>query len=141
MNDFDNEKRGKSGERAEKEYAGEAPRREEPLIDIEAILQRVDNDRELLADLFAIFIEDYPNQIEKIKTGIRENNSALVERGAHTLKGAVSNFDVKRCMDIAFDIEQMGRRNDLSHAEESLGDLIAELERFKAFVEQLQFQV
>lgn len=86
----------------------------------EAALARVGDDEELLTELIKIFLDDYPNSMTAIDEAVAEHDASRLERAAHTLKGAVANFAADAVVKEAFELEQQGRRGDLSHAMENL---------------------
>jgi HPt (histidine-containing phosphotransfer) domain-containing protein len=90
------------------------------LFDREAALARVGDDEELLAELVKIFLDDYPNSLSTIDEAVAKLDSSLLEKAAHTLKGAVSNFGAEAVVKEAFDLERQARSGDLSRATESL---------------------
>ena len=96
---------------------------QELLFDREAALARVGDDEELLTELVKIFLDDYPNSMNDIEDAVARQDSPLLERAAHTLKGAVANFGADAVVKEAFELERQGRSGDLSHASENLNRL------------------
>jgi HPt (histidine-containing phosphotransfer) domain-containing protein len=90
------------------------------IFDREAALARVGDDEELLAELVKIFLDDYPSNLREIESALHAGNPNQLERAAHTLKGAVANFGAEAVVQEAFALECLGRKGDLSHANESL---------------------
>jgi HPt (histidine-containing phosphotransfer) domain-containing protein len=99
------------------------------IFDREAALARVGDDEILLAELVKIFLDDYPNNLQDIQQALRAGNPNLLERAAHTLKGAVANFGADAVVQEAFALECQGRKGDLSHANENLRRLSQVLEQ------------
>jgi HPt (histidine-containing phosphotransfer) domain-containing protein len=99
-------------------------------FDMAELLERLENDRELLRDLLAIFKEDFPCHLralrEAAKNGDMKNLSAL----SHTLKGMFYNIAANRAAAASAQLEQVAR------AEESAG-LPAALQRFEIEVSEL----
>ena len=96
---------------------------QELLFDREAALARVGDDEELLTELVKIFLDDYPNSMNDIEDAVARQDSPLLERAAHTLKGAVANFGADAVVKEAFELERQGRSGDLSNAGENLNRL------------------
>lgn len=96
-------------------------------IDLEAALGRVGGDLELLREVAQLFLGDYPNNIAEIRQAITEQNANALERGAHTLKGAVANFGAATTVAAAFALEKIGRSGDLTTAQSTLLNLEAAL--------------
>lgn len=99
------------------------------LFDREAALARVGDDEELLAELVKIFLDDYPNSLSAIDEAVRRQDPPQLEKAAHTLKGAVANFGADAVVKEAYELEQQGRRGDLSQASENLNRLHAVLQQ------------
>jgi HPt (histidine-containing phosphotransfer) domain-containing protein len=91
------------------------------LIDPE-MLARVDGDRELLAEVIGLFLEDGPMQIEAMRRGLADGDSNAVRRAAHSLAGAAGNFG-------ATDVTASARALE---AEALAGNLAASKELFTA---------
>ncbi len=83
-------------------------------LDRELALSRVGGDAELLKEIAALFIEDYPKALAEIRAAAARGDAQGVERAAHGLKGSVANFGAQAVGDAAFHLEQMGRAGDLT---------------------------
>ena len=111
-------------------------------FDSEQALQQVDGDKELLEEIADLFFEDAPGQLDQIKTAVGENDCEGLLSSAHALKGAVSNFAALRARDLAFELEQMGRDQQLTaDAADKARALEVELQSFhdelRAFIATL----
>lgn len=62
------------------------------IIDERELLDRLDGDTDLLAELVPLFLDDYPLLLEEIRSAIEKTDLEQLRRAAHTLKGTVSNF-------------------------------------------------
>lgn len=91
-------------------------------------MAHVGGDRELLAELSAMFIEDYPRLLEELKSSIAQSDSSTVERIAHTLKGRLAFFGMTTGMGEAKELEDMGRAGNLAGAWRALAEMAAALE-------------
>ena len=58
----------------------------------ERMLSRLDGDTELATQLAAIFIDEYPRMLERLRGAVASGSADDVRRAAHALKGSVSNF-------------------------------------------------
>jgi CheY-like chemotaxis protein len=92
-------------------------------LDWDEALSLVGGDRELLKEAARIFLEDAPGLLSKIKEAIGRRDAEALERAAHTLKGQASSFIAKRACEAALKLEMMGRRGDISQAEEAFAEL------------------
>lgn len=100
----------------------------DPVLDITIALAHVDGDRELLSELVAMFLEDYPRSIEEAQNSILNRDSACLERVAHTLKGRLAFFGVRKARSQVEELEAMGREKNLAGAWKTLEELKAAME-------------
>jgi HPt (histidine-containing phosphotransfer) domain-containing protein len=98
-------------------------------IDWTMALTYVDNDRILLAELAAMFLQDSPTLLGKARDAIVQNDASSLERVAHTLKGRLAFFGIDFLRDKASQLETMGRMCYLNDASELLAELETEIER------------
>ena len=97
-------------------------------LDRELALSRVGGDAELLKEIAALFMEDYPNVLAEIRAAVARGDAKGVERAAHGLKGSVANFGAQAAVDAALHIERMGRVGDLSRVSEAIEALALALD-------------
>jgi HPt (histidine-containing phosphotransfer) domain-containing protein len=101
-----------------------------PLLDREAILERVGGDVEFLQEIAGLVAEDCPKLLTQIRSAISTGDPAAVEHAAHTLKGSVSNFGAEPARQAALRLEMLGRSGDLAQAPEACSVLEQEVQRF-----------
>src|SRR5690349_21223415 len=77
-------------------------------------LSRAGGDEELLRELAALFLDDYPRVLEELKNAITARSAADIEHHAHSLKGSVSNFGAPAVVAAALALEQQGRNQALA---------------------------
>ena len=104
------------------------------VLDRALALSRVGGDEDLLREIAELFLDDYPQLVEKIKQALAANDPRGLERASHSLKGSVANFGADPAYQAALELERIGRSNDMSHApaayhrlEQSLNSLQPEL--------------
>ncbi|MEE8470519.1 MAG: response regulator [Dehalococcoidia bacterium] len=103
-------------------------------VDLNAALQMVDGDRELLGEAVELFLkQDCPRQLKALREGLGRQDAQAVKAAAHGIKGAASNLGGQVVSDVALRLETMGREGDITGAEELLKELEVELEQFTAF--------
>ncbi len=102
------------------------------VIDSVELLARVDNDSELLAELYGMFCADYPKQLEALRDALLHQDARAVERGAHALKGALANFAAESARHLAAQIEALGRAGKLASVQQLIGELEQEIHRADA---------
>ena len=93
------------------------------LFDRTAILERVDNDEELLKEIIDLFLEDCPRLMEDIRTAVKTNDAVLLRHAGHTLKGSVGNFAAHSAFEAARVLEVMGKDNNLAGSGGALASL------------------
>ena len=69
-----------------------APAEQHDALDLASALDRVEGDRGLFEELVALFSEETVKTTQEIHAAVRSGNQKLLERLAHTLKGASSNI-------------------------------------------------
>ncbi|HTQ39838.1 MAG TPA: response regulator, partial [Pirellulales bacterium] len=111
---------------------GESPTGIPLTIDFAALLARVENDNALLEEMIELYLESSPRLLTEIESGIRQFDAPLVQRAAHSLKGALHNLSAEAGAQAAQKLEKLGNSGDLSFAEPSLAVLQAELKRLQA---------
>ena len=90
--------------------SGHAPAEDELIPEVsDEVLARVGGDRELLAEICRLFVEDAPRHLEQIRAAIEARDSESLKRAAHGLKGAAANFDADGVVDAARTLEDIGR--------------------------------
>ena len=114
---------------------GVIERREVPLAraallyDREKALARAGGDAELLRELLEVFLEESPRWLDGIAAALAAGDARKLQRGAHTVKGAVDNFGAPAAFAAARSLEQMARAGDLAEASEASAALRALIER------------
>jgi signal transduction histidine kinase/CheY-like chemotaxis protein/HPt (histidine-containing phosphotransfer) domain-containing protein len=103
---------------------GEAP-------DWEAALERVNGDRELLAELVQLFLREYPGWVGEMNRGLAAGEAPLVKRAAHNVKSCLGNFGARAAYERALRVEAIGREGNLAGADEACRALEQSLERLR----------
>ena len=78
-----------------------------PVWNLAELLERVDNDQELLRDLVNIFKEDFPRTMRLLESAIAVADLKNVARLSHTLKGMLSSLGGVRTAAAAARLEVM----------------------------------
>jgi two-component system, sensor histidine kinase and response regulator len=106
-------------------------------LDKALALSRAGGDEELLRELAALFLDDYPRNLEELKTAIAAGVAADIEHHAHSLKGSVSNFGAPEVVAAALALEQQGRNHTLEETPAALRRLESALAALKPELESL----
>ena len=107
-------------------------------LDEAVALNRVGGDFELLREVVELFLDDYPQSLQKIRAAVAAGDQTDLERQAHSLKGSVSTFGAKDAFEAAFALEKQGRSGDLSNASEGLVRLEQALIALRPELEAIQ---
>jgi HPt (histidine-containing phosphotransfer) domain-containing protein len=91
------------------------------IFDHAELLARVENDRELLRDLLAIFKEEFPRQLLTLREAVEARDGDRVATAAHTLRGMLSNLSAAQAASTAARLEQMGRKKETRGFQEAFG--------------------
>jgi len=107
-------------------------------VDVPALLEGVNGDKTLMAEMVQVFESDVPELLARIQQAILEQNSGALREAAHALKGSVGNFSQGAPFDAARRLERMGYENQLSgadavfqHARKEVGRLTRSLQSLK----------
>ena len=82
-------------------------------IDTDKLLDRCMGNSELLAKLMTAFSKTLPVERNLLQAAIQSNDLTVVARIAHKLKGTASNMCAQSLSEIANDMEQSARLNQL----------------------------
>jgi two-component system, sensor histidine kinase and response regulator len=80
------------------------------------MLARLDGDTELALQLCAIFVDECPRMLQRLRDALASGSADDVRRAAHALKGSVSNFIDGGPTATAFELENIGRGGQLEGA-------------------------
>jgi PAS domain S-box-containing protein len=97
----------------------------------EALLERLMGDEELAQTVLGHFLEDIPHQIRTLRDLLDAENTAGVERQAHTIKGAAANIGAEALRAVALQMEEAGKTGDLAAVRACASDLEMQFEWLK----------
>src|SRR5438067_4815449 len=99
--------------------AGDEPRAGRPGVpDVSTqVLARVGGDRQLLAEISRLFVDDAPRHLDRIRRALDARDGEALRRAAHGLKGAAANFDADGVVNAARTLEEIGRTGDFDHSD------------------------
>ena len=109
------------------EYDGPAMAEPGPLLDLDALLESVGGDRELLDEMAATFIAEVPGWITSLRAALESGQPEAVFRAAHGVAGAVGYFRAAGIRQRAAHLEAMGRAGRFDGASAQLDRLEADL--------------
>lgn len=97
------------------------------ILNITDLMQRVDDDRELMTELFFIFKTVFPGHLERLGAAIAHNETKQVESESHALKGMLLNLSAPRAAAAASSLEQLGRSRQSDGVEQVFAELQSEI--------------
>jgi HPt (histidine-containing phosphotransfer) domain-containing protein len=92
-------------------------------FDRQSILDRIGGDESLLDEIAELFLSEYPVLLGHIREAVAHGDARRLQESAHSLKGAVSHFGAEPATQAAYQLEILGRRNELQGATEALINL------------------
>jgi len=101
------------------------------VFDRAALLERLMDDEDLLADVLRGFISDTPGLITALKAAVEAGDAQGARRTAHTLKGSASNVSAIALMEAAKKAEDAARTEDIEKAGDCLDEIDAAFEDLK----------
>lgn len=107
-----------------------------PTFDQAELLERVDHDRAFLAETVAMLATDGRGLMQEIRRALDAGDPAAVSRGAHALKGMISNFCAPAAHDAALAVERASKADGATGAVASAAATLGE--RLEALIDELQ---
>jgi len=102
-------------------------------IDLESALDRTGNDEEFLYELINIYVDDYEDKKEELKSAIEEENYSQIQEIGHSLKGSSANLSLTYMQAASLEMEMAGREKNLETAKAALKKLETEFEQVKNY--------
>lgn len=87
------------------------------------LLERVDNDQELLRDLLNIFKEDFPRTMRSLESAVAAADLKNASRLSHTLKGMLSSLGGTRAAAAAAKLEVLATAGETASLKGALDAL------------------
>lgn len=106
------------------------------IYDKKAVLERCDNDVELIKELMQMFIEDYPKSISDIEYAVESKDPGKIDRSAHAIKSALGNLGGMKAYQIAYDLELSGKKNNITDSPSLLKNLKDAISEFLSVWEE-----
>ena len=104
------------------------------VFDIAKALKIVGGNKAFLKELADLFFENLPDYVAKIREAISMEDDGALERAAHELKGSVGNFAAMRARNAAYQLEVIGNKGTLEHADQLLSELMEELSNLESAI-------
>jgi len=107
------------------------------LLNVSQLLDRIDGDRVLLAELVDLFRADFPGNLRVAQHAIHRQEFNALRIAGHTLKGTLANLSATKASALAGDLEAMGKSFDLTKAQATLDRLAYEIANLMRALEAL----
>jgi len=108
------------------------------VLDLQEALERVQDDKELLLELFDIFQEDYIEKRKILDEKSKENNFEDLKNIAHSLKGASSNISAKKVYASFSQLEIIAPEGEVEKINGLLGKIDVEYEELSKCIVKLK---
>ena len=108
--------------------------------DVEDMIERMDGNLELLAELVEMFFNDYPHDIFKLDEALEKKDLKTLVYVIHGLKGELGNMGMTAAYKIACDLDKLFKKNKLEKAPEMVRKLIREVKILEQFFSQPGWQ-
>lgn len=102
------------------------------IIDVKDALERVQDDKELLLELFVIFQEDFPGKRNAFWDALEKGNAVTFQQVAHGLKGATGNISAKQMHENCTELDRLGKSGNIAGARPLLELLDKQYAEFQA---------
>ena len=106
-------------------------------VNLPELLAKVDNDRDLMCELFGIFKEEFPPLLRLLQESVARGDTKRVETTSHALTGMLSGLSATPAAKLAQRLEQMARAEEmlgladaLKLFEQAVANLLPELDRY-----------
>jgi HPt (histidine-containing phosphotransfer) domain-containing protein len=110
------------------------------VIDTKDALERVQDDKELLLELFDIFTEDFVGKRETFWKAFEKHDVITFQQIAHGLKGATGNISAAQMHENCTNLDRMGKDGDIANAKAALELLDRQFVAFKAEAARLKIE-
>jgi HPt (histidine-containing phosphotransfer) domain-containing protein len=106
----------------------------EKFVDLPDLLARVEDDRELLTELFVLFEEELPGLQDALHHAVDVGNLPEGAKAAHALKGMLANMSMKHGASLAAGFEAAIRAGDIRAIKDRLAAFDSEIAALSAAV-------
>ena len=84
------------------------------IFDMAELLDRMADDRGLAEEILDSFLQEMPQQIQRLKTCVEAGQTNEVAESAHSIRGASASVSGKALQSLALEIEQAARTEDMA---------------------------
>jgi CheY-like chemotaxis protein/HPt (histidine-containing phosphotransfer) domain-containing protein len=113
----------------------------ETLPEKDNFIKSFENDHSLFKELVEIYVNDYPQMLNTLRTSLKALDAKTFSRTAHSLKGMLRNFQAETAADTAFDLEKRGKQGELDGSDQIIESLAGQLDELAEKLKQLVSEV
>lgn len=110
-------------------------------IDMAEVMEILDGDEELLVECFDEILSNMPQTLAEIQNAIKQKNALSLDEAAHKLKGSLRYMAAAQAADVAYQLEIMGKEQNLESADDTFKTLSCECEKVKEFMERYKTEI
>lgn len=108
------------------------------IIDLNEVMERVQGDKELLLELFEIFVEDFQTKRDALNEAQSTGDLERIKEVAHSLKGASGNIAAKSMHQNCLVMESLAKDGKIDEIKQQLTALDEQFEQLKANIEKIK---
>ncbi len=108
------------------------------IIDLKDGLERVQDDKELLLELFDIFTEDFQGKYVLMQAALGKGDGTAFHMLAHGFKGATGNISARKMNATAVELDALSKTGDLSKVAPLVDLLGKQFEEFQVEAARLK---
>ncbi len=107
------------------------------VFDPKSFYEKMDNDESMIHHISGLFIKSCPKYVEEMGNAIQSNSSRKLFEIAHNLKGELLIFGHDSAVKLAEELESLGRRGQITGADQILERLSFSLKPIFSFIKDL----
>jgi len=93
--------------------------------------------KDILTKVLDVFLQNVNKQIVMLHTAISEKDAETLKREAHTIKGGAANLTAQKLSELAYDLELIGKSENLENAGSTLDSFEKEFRRLEDYLNGL----
>lgn len=106
----------------------------EDIIDLKDVLERVQEDKELLSELFDIYVEDFAIKRKVLGEAVAARDLAKIKEVAHSMKGASGNISARPMHAACLQLEGLAKEGNTDGMQDVVKNIDGYFEEIKIFV-------
>jgi len=107
---------------------------EEDPVDLKSAMSRFDDDMDFYIETVEEFLKHTAKELDMLKKAAESKDAGVLEKSAHSIKGAAGNLSANRIFAVARSIEDRGHDGKSTEASLLIKELEAEISRLEDFV-------